>query len=110
MGREKGERTGGHALPAFVAYAPELATTNPADISPSLPQGMLRTARISRHLTRGEYVAPASVRASEQVVGSGWWWVVVLGDEWWVLVGGVTFTNIQLQTARMRKWYYGAPP
>ena len=40
---------------------------------------MLRAARVSRHLTRGEYVAPASVRASEQVVGSGWWWVVVLG-------------------------------
>ena len=48
---------------------------------------MLRAARVSRHLTRGEYVAPASVRASEQVVGSGWWWVVVLGDGWWVLVG-----------------------
>ena len=55
-------------------------------------------------------MAPASVRASEQVVGSGWWWVVVLGAEWWVLVGGVTFTSIQLQTACVRKWYYGAPP
>ena len=32
-------------------------------------------------------MAPASVRASEQMVGSGWWWVVVLGDGWWVLVG-----------------------
>ena len=44
------------------------------DIFPSLPQGTLRTARILRHLIRGEYVAPASVRKSEQEVGSGWWW------------------------------------
>jgi len=60
---------------------------------------MLRAARVSRHLTRGEYVAPASVRASEQVVGSGWWWVVVLGDGWWVLVGVGWYFSFRLPYA-----------